>query len=148
MEGIFARVPQGVSVPEIVSQVFAAVQAGPANSRLQSHTVGLSVHANLSGGVSGDDFVKKYLNSPPPELGPTSLRQLTYRFPGESERLSSSLEMEPSVLHPGALFVRLTVVLDAEPVSIENAFSGTETYARKVADSFGLDVKTEPAHAS
>lgn len=148
MEGTFVKVPKGVSVQEIVTLAFGAIQGCAPNIGLRSHTVAIFVHASLGGGILGDDFLKGYLNSPPEVLGPTISRQLVYGFPGENERVSSSVEMAPSVLHPGALFARLTVVLDPQRVSIENALSVAEAYARQVADGFGFDVKAETPNAS
>jgi hypothetical protein len=123
LDGIFAKVPQAISIPEIVGQGFAAVQGCIPNVQLQSHTVILGTHAKLDGHVSADEFLKRYLGSPPADLGAASFRRLAYGFPGEDKRLSSSLEVEPSLLHPGALYARLTVAFVAREVSIEGAFS-------------------------
>ncbi len=147
IEASCVKIPEGDVFSRIIRQTYAVVREAHPSVKLHSHTIALPVHGNLEGGVSCADFLRRYITCPP-ELEPTSFRGAIYQLPGEEERLSSSFEIQPSLIHPGALWTRFVVTLDAQQVTSEKALVAAEAYYRKAANAFGLEAKGAAAHAS
>lgn len=145
-EASCVKIPEGDVFQRVIRQTYAVVRESHPSAELRSHTIAMHLHGNLEGTVSCADFLRRYISCAP-ELEPTSFRGAVYQFPGEEGRLSSSFEIQPSLLHPGALFTRFVVTLDAQRVTSDNALATAEAYCRKVANAFGIEEKGTPLHA-
>lgn len=140
-------IPDEDVLQRLIVQVLEAVKETDTRIEVAQHGISLKLHMELAGGVSPTDFVSKYVSAPPVGLGPSSGRGLVYYFPGQEERLSSSVVMEPSVVRPGALYANGIVAFDPKRVPIGGVIAAAFDYFTRAGEQFGLEVKREIARA-
>lgn len=133
--------------PDLLARVMlealeAAKETEP-HMEITLHGVTLNLHMKLGGEVSAADFLNKYVNAPPAGMGPTSGRGFVYYFPGHEERQTSSLIVDLSKLHPGALYAQGVVIFDAKKIAVDRVIPAAWDYFEKVGEHFDLEVKEE-----
>lgn len=141
------RMPEEDVLQRLIVQVLEAVKDTDTRIEVTQHGISLNLHMELVGAISPTDFLSKYVNAPPVGLGPSSGRGLVYYFPGQEERLSSSVVMEPSRVRPGALYAQGVVTFDPKRVPIGQVITAAFDYFTRVGEYFGLEVKREIARA-
>ncbi len=136
-----SRIPEIEVLSRLILQVLEAVKESEPRAEVRVHSVALNLHVNLGEGISCSDFISQYVKAVPDSLGPASGLGFVWHFPGQEERQWSSIRMEPSQLHPGALYARGDVTFDAKRVSADNVTKMALEYFQRVAESCDLRVK-------
>jgi hypothetical protein len=105
----------------------------------RAYAVAAGIHAKLEGQPSRD-YLAQFMTNAPKGLGSLAGNGAIFYFGPEGDRLLSTVTVDPSVVVPEAVFVKIHGLWAANAVSPEALANNAEVFIRQALDSIGLQI--------
>jgi hypothetical protein len=126
------------SIKQIPLLALAALHASCSSLTLASYTIACSAHCGVKD-IGVAKFTKRYVGNIPNGVGPVTGGGVVFYFGPESDRLSSSLTLDTSLLFSEALYIRGLVTF-AGSLAPEKVASSAEEYISLLFGKVGLEI--------
>jgi len=142
LEVTFAKFHEvgGEHATHICLDAWGALQASDSTIRLARHTVVLGFHADLVKGTI-EELIGQHV-APSKIFGDKTRSAILYYLRDQGEvGAGSNVYLDRSLLKDGALYVKLTLVLDAAQVPLEKVRDRVNDVLASIAKHMGLEVE-------